>query len=63
MTQSILATIITIHALLAGISPDYALCIVEHESQFDMAARGDGGKALHIVTRYTNNTANRDLLR
>jgi hypothetical protein len=48
MTQSILATIITIHALLAGISPDYALCIVEHESKLDIVAHGDGGKAFGL---------------
>lgn len=48
MSQAVLATVITIHALLAGVPHDYALCIVEHESKFDIVARGDGGKALGL---------------
>ena len=48
MTATALAALITFHALLAGVPHEYALCIVEHESKFDIVARGDGGKAVGL---------------
>lgn len=48
MTQSILATVIAIHALLAGVPHEYALCVAEAESTFNAAAVGDGGKVLGL---------------
>lgn len=37
--------IIRLLAMLYGVNPDYAVCIAQHESEFDQFAIGDSGEA------------------